>query len=47
MLKEAGVPVRVFGAKNTEHSKLNDDLGLADDPATNTLSEFVGQVMKK
>src|SRR5947207_1781594 len=37
VLKEAGVPVRVFGAKNTEHSKLNDDLGLPDDPATKAL----------
>ena len=47
VLKEAGVPVRVFGGKDTSHSKLNDDLGLADDPATKALSEFVAQVLKK
>ena len=47
VLKEAGVAVRVFGAKNTEHSKLNDDLGLADDPATKALYEFIEQTVKK
>ena len=47
VLKDAGVPVRTFGAKNTEHSKLNDDLGLPEDPATKALSEFVAQTMKK
>ena len=47
VLKGAGVPVRVFGAKDTSHSKLNDDLGLADDPATKALYEFIAQVLKK
>jgi acetyl esterase/lipase len=47
VLKEAGVPARVFGAKDTEHSKLNDDLGLPDDPATKALAEFVAQTVKK
>jgi len=46
-LKEAGVPVRVFGAKDSEHSKLNDDLGVPNDPATKALEEFVDQVVKK
>jgi acetyl esterase/lipase len=47
VLKEAGVAVRVFGAKDSEHTKLNDDLGLADDPATKALDEFVAQTFKK
>ena len=47
VLKEANVSVRVFGAKNTEHSKLNDDLGLPDDPATKALVEFLAQTTKK
>ena len=47
VLKEARVPVRVFGAKDSEHTKLNDDLGLPDDPATKALDEFVAQAMKK
>lgn len=46
VLKEADVPVRLFGAKNTYHTKLNDDLGLADDPATKVLFDFVADTMK-
>jgi acetyl esterase/lipase len=46
-LKGAGVPVTLFGAKETNHSKLNADLGLPDDPATKALLEFVGKVLKK
>jgi acetyl esterase/lipase len=46
VLKDAGVPVRLFGAKDTEHSKLNNDLGLPDDPATKALAEFVAQNVK-
>lgn len=47
VLKEAGVPMTVFGAKDTSHVKLNDDLGLPDDPATKALSEFVSRILKK
>ncbi len=47
VLKEAGVPVGLFGAKDTSHVKLNDDLGLPDDPATKVLAEFVATVLKK
>lgn len=45
VLKEAGVPVRVFGAKDSEHSKLNDDLGKPDDPATKALYEFIAETL--
>ncbi len=41
VLKEAGVPTTRFGAKDSNHSKLNDDLGLPDDPATKALTDFV------
>jgi acetyl esterase/lipase len=47
VLSEAGVPARVFGAKDTSHVKLNDDLGLADDPATKALFEFVAETLKR
>jgi CubicO group peptidase (beta-lactamase class C family) len=47
VLKEAGVPVTVFGAKETTHIKINADLGLPDDPATKVLFEFVGNALKK
>ncbi|WP_395749132.1 alpha/beta hydrolase [Prosthecobacter sp.] len=46
-LKEAGVPTTVFGAKDTSHVKLNDDLGLPDDPATKALDTFVNGLLKK
>ena len=41
VLKAAGVKTTVFGAKETNHRKLNDNLGNADDPATKVLQEFV------
>jgi len=47
VLKDAGVPSRAFGAKDTNHSKLNDDLGLPDDPATKALYEFLAETIKK
>jgi arylformamidase len=47
VLKEAGIPVRVFGAKDTTHDKLNDDLGLPDDPATKALDQFIAETVKK
>ncbi|WP_250846747.1 alpha/beta hydrolase [Aquisphaera insulae] len=40
-LKSASVPVRVFGAQESTHSKLNADLGLPEDPATKALFAFV------
>jgi acetyl esterase/lipase len=47
VLKDAGVPVILFGTKDTNHSKLNANLGLPDDPATKALFDFVGEVSKK
>src|SRR5207249_9925136 len=47
VLKEVGVPVTVFGAKETTHTKINADLGLPDDPATKALFEFLGKAVKK
>ncbi len=47
VLKEAGVPVQVFGARETTHNKINADLGLPDDPATKALFEFLGTALKK
>ena len=47
VLKDAGIATTVFGAKETNHSKLNDNLGLPDDPATAALAEFVGRVLRR
>ncbi len=47
VLKDAGVPVKVFGARETTHNKLNADLGRPDDPATKELFEFLDRTLKK
>ena len=47
VLKEAGIPVTVFGAKETNHTKINENLGVTDDPSTKALFDFVGDALKK
>src|SRR5437016_5687892 len=47
VVKDAGSPTRIFAAKQTNQTKLNDNLGLPDDPATKALFEFVGESLKK
>jgi acetyl esterase/lipase len=47
VLKGAGVPVRVFGARESTHNKINADLGRPDDPGTKALFEFVDEAMRK
>lgn len=46
VLTEAGISAKVFGADDTDHNKLNENLGLPDDPATKALFEFLGEVLK-
>ena len=41
------MPVRTFGAKETTHDKLNDDLGRPGDPATAALDAFVAEILKR
>jgi arylformamidase len=41
VLKDTGVAVTVFGAQDTNHSQINENLGLPDDPATKALFEFL------
>ncbi len=45
-LKAAGIPVRVFGAKDTDHGRINANLGVDGDPATGALFEFVTTALK-
>ena len=47
VLKEAEIPAIAFGAKDTNHMKLNDNLGVAGDPATKVLDDFIAGLMKK
>jgi acetyl esterase/lipase len=46
-LDQAGVPARLYGAENTDHVKLDRDLGLAEDPATKELFDFTSQVLRR
>lgn len=46
-LKEAEIPVTLYGGKETTHNKINADIGLRDDPGTKAVFEFVGGVLKK
>lgn len=45
-LKEADVPVTVFGARETTHTRINADLGKPDDPATAALLAFMEKAAK-
>jgi len=47
MLTSAGISGKLFGVRDTSHTKLNDDLGLPDDAATKVLFEFVAEALKK
>src|SRR5881296_1605883 len=47
VLKDAGIPTQVFAAKETNHTKLNENLGLPDDPPTKAVFEFVNEPLKK
>jgi acetyl esterase/lipase len=46
-LKDAGVVTTVFGAKETNHRRLNADLGSPDDPATKALIQFLVKALKQ
>lgn len=46
-LKDAGLAVTVFGARETTHTKINADLGQPDDPTTKALLEFLDKAVKK
>jgi len=46
VLKEAEIPVTVFGGKETNHTKINALIGTEGDATTKALDEFVAQVLK-
>jgi acetyl esterase/lipase len=45
-LKGAGVPVTLYGGRETTHDKINNDIGLADDPGTKLLWEFMDKSLQ-
>lgn len=46
VLKESSISTTVFGARDTNHTKINANLGEAADPSTQELLEFVVRVLK-
>src|SRR5438128_7884326 len=46
VLMSDGIPTQSVSDKKTNHTKLNDNLGLPDDPATKALFEFVDESLK-
>ena len=47
VLKSADVPLKVYGAREPNHGKINADIGLPDDLGTKALFAFVGEALKK
>ena len=47
VLKSSGVTVKVYGAQESTHNKINADIGVPGDPGTKALFEFVGDALKK
>lgn len=46
VLKEAGVPVTVHGQKETNHTRINAEIGAEGDPVTAALSAFLAKRLK-
>jgi acetyl esterase/lipase len=44
-LTSKSIPAKAYGAQNTNHSKINADLGLPDDPSTAELLSFLKTVL--
>ncbi len=44
-LNAAKIPAKIYGAKETNHNRLNANLGIPDDPATIELFTFVQQAL--
>lgn len=47
VLKANEIPVTLYGGKETTHSKINDDIGVAGDPGTEALFKFCEEALKK
>lgn len=45
-LDQAGISATLFGADNTDHVKLDRDLGTAGDPSTQALFDFMARVLR-
>lgn len=45
-LQSADIQARLYGGRETTHGKINNDIGLADDPGTKGLIEFLNEALK-
>ena len=45
-LQSADISAKLYGGRETTHNKLNDDIGRPDDPGTQSLIEFLNEVLK-
>jgi arylformamidase len=46
-LDQAGIPSQIVGAENSEHMKLDRELGLPSDPATKALFDFTNRILSE
>ena len=46
VLNDAGISATLFGGKETTHTRINENLGQTDDPATIALFQFVDAALK-
>ncbi len=47
VLKKADIPAKAYGKRDTNHSRLNNDLGKPDDPATQELFKFLNSLIDR
>ena len=47
VLKASEIPATVYGKRDSNHSRLNNDLGKPDDPATQKLYEFLDPLVSQ
>lgn len=46
VLTASNIKAQLVGARETNHSKLNDNLGIANDPSTQAVTKFLDEVLK-
>ncbi|MCW5983559.1 MAG: alpha/beta hydrolase [Bryobacteraceae bacterium] len=47
VLEAAGIPATLYGKVDSNHNRLNDDLGRPDDPATQELYKFLDSLVSR
>ncbi|MCP4262157.1 MAG: alpha/beta hydrolase [Planctomycetes bacterium] len=47
VLKAAGIPAKVYGKRDSNHNRLNNDLGKPDDPATQEFYKFLDPLVAR